>query len=351
MRTYIKMNLSEKHQYITTPEFAVFIGSHISSVKRIAFLSETINSLIKQTKPAGIYISISFENKDLEEIFKKNIMRSPLVNTFSSFYSFYYFIRDEKTPQMKHLEFICSQLRRTIYHPLPQWILFSDDDDTHVEDRVERFAKQIELCEADLNKAVMDPDRLVGLYESHDFGINHKHQRHEYWCYCVRFSLLCEFFKKLEPYPDVIENKCCDIVFGEFLRRRKSSDLFSYIDAKMYNYRRENNTDSVTGRIISKTDVKLRTPNPPSMDCNEIVDYIMEFNDYLHENIEIYMHDTFLRTVVGSQFDDILRAEFLADYALLNYVDVCHKDKLRVYHEHLRAVCLAVYDEGFPPSK
>lgn len=345
----MSLNLAEKQIYITTPKFAVFIGSHISSVKRIAFLTETILSLIKQTKPVGIYISISFDTNILKEIFKRNIVRNPMIDAYSNFYSFYYYIRDEKTPQMKHIELLCSQLHQYMHHPLPEWILFSDDDDTHVEDRVERFAKQIELCESDLDKAGMDPNRLVGLYESHDFGINHKHQRHEYWCYCLRLSLVYEFFKKMAPYPDIIENKCCDIVFGEFLRRRKSVDLFSFIDAKMYNYRRENNTDSVTGRIINKTDVKIRKANPPSMDTNEIVEYIMEFNEYLHENIEIYMHDTFLRTVVGSSFDDILRTEFLADYPLLNYVDVCHKDKLRVYHEHLREACLSVYDEGFPP--
>jgi len=114
----------------------------------------------------------------------------------------------------------------------------------------------------------------------------------------------------------------------------------------MYNYRREDNTDSITGRIMTKDNVNLRTPNPPPMDSNEIVDYIMEFNDYLHKNLDIYMHDTFLRTVVGVKFEEILQAEFLADYPLLEHVDVCHTEKLRVYHERLREVCISIYDEA-----
>lgn len=344
------MNSPDNHTFITTPPFAVFIGSHISSVKRIAFLTETIYSLIKQTIPVGIYISISFDNKDLEEIFKRKIMQSQMVRSFSSFYAFFYFIRKEKTSQMKHLNLLCNQLQSTMYHPLPDWILFSDDDDTHVENRVETFAKQIELCEQDIIRAKADPLRLVGLYETHDFGLNHKKQRHEYWCYCIRFSLLSDFFDKLTPYPDMIENKCCDIVFAEFLRRRKTTDLFSFIEGKLYNYRRENNTDSVTGAIMTKKDVKLRTANPPSMENIAIVDYIIELNDFLSvkENLDIYLHDTFLRTVVGCSFDDILKSEFLADYPLLQYIDVSHVEKLHVYHDWLRQICLSIYDEGFP---
>lgn len=343
------MNSPDKYT-ITTPPFAVFIGSHISSVKRIEFLTETIYSLIKQTIPVGIYISISFDSKELEEIFKLKIAQSQMVMSYSSFYAFFYFIRKEKTPQMKHLNLLCNQLRGSMYHPLPEWILFSDDDDTYVENRVETFSKQIELCEHDIIQAKADPLRLVGLYETHDFGLNHKKQRHEYWCYCVRFSLLSDFFDKLSSYPDVIENKCCDIVFGEFLRRKKSTDLFSFIEGKFYNYRRENNTDSITGVIMTKKGVKIRTANPPSSEDVAIVDYIIELNDYLNvkENLDIYFHDTFLRTVVGCEFDDILKSEFLADYPLLEYTDICHVEKLRVYYDWLRQICVSLYDEGFP---
>jgi len=339
-------NMQDSNNFTETRKIIVMIGSHISNVKRIHFLYETIFSLIKQTYTTGIYLSISFDTKELENDFMKIIIQDKLFEIFSIFCSFHYYIREQKTPQMKHLQLICSHLLAQ-KSPPPEWILFSDDDDTHAEDRVEQFAKRIELCETDLKSRNENLQHLVGLYETHDFGLNHKLQRHEYWCYCVRFSLLCDFFDKLQPYPSVIENKLCDIVLCEFLRRRKEPDLFSFIDAKLYNYRRENNSDSITGRITNKSNMVTRSQNPPPIDSEEIVEYIKELNDYIHKHTHIYLHDTFLRTVVGMKFDDILRAEFLADYPLLKYVDICHTEILRVFHERLREICNSIYDENF----
>ena len=337
-------------KYVDTLLNTVIIGSHISNEKRIVFLSECIFSLILQKKPVRIYISISFETDHLERIFNKAILESKMVETFKNFYPFYYSVEKKKTPQMVHIQNVCNRMRNLIYYPHPEWIFFIDDDDTYSDTRTKLFVERIEECEKDLTANNLDKTRLVGLYESHDFGLNHKEQRHEYWCYCLRFSLLCEFFDRLKLYPDVIENKCCDIVLGEFLRRRKSADLFSFINGKFYNYRRENNTDSVTGSIMTNKDKKTRTPNPPSMNDISIVDYIIEFNDFLNvkENMDIYLHDTYLRTVVGVPFEDILKSEFMADYPLLEYVDICHVDKLRVFHDRLRLICLSIYDDKFP---
>jgi hypothetical protein len=339
--------MQDSNNFAETRKIVVMIGSHISSVKRIHFLYETIFSLIKQTHTTGIYLSISFDTKELEDDFMKIIIEDKLFEIFFTFSSFDFYIRQQKTSQMKHLQQICSQLLEK-KSPPPEWIIFSDDDDTHADERVEQFAKRIELCETDLKSKNENPKLLIGLYESHDFGLNHKLQRHEYWCYCIRFSLLCDFFDKLEPYPDVIENKLCDIVLGEYLRRKGEPELFSFIDAKLYNYRRENNSDSITGIITDKQNMAIRSQNPPPIDSPDIVEYIKEFNEYIYKHAHIYLHDTFLRTVVGMNFDDILRAEFLADYPFLNYIDSCHTEKLRIFHERLREICNSIYDEKFP---
>ena len=339
--------MQDSNKNVETRKIVVMIGSHISSVKRIHFLYETIFSLIKQTQTASIYLSISFDTKELEDDFTKIIIQDKLFEIFFTFCYFHYYIREQKTSQMKHLQLICSQLREK-NSPPPEWVLFSDDDDTHAENRVEQFVKQIEICETDLISKNESPQRLIGLYESHDFGLNHKLQRHEYWCYCIRFSLLCDFFDKLQPYPDVIENKLCDIVLGEFLRRKRLPELFSFIDAKLYNYRRENNSDSITGIITNKTHMVIRSQNPPPIDSPDIAEYVKEFNEYIYKHGHIYLHDTYLKTVVGMNFDEILRTEFLADYPLLKYVDSCHTENLRIFHERLREICNSIYDEKIP---
>jgi hypothetical protein len=209
---------------------------------------------------------------------------------------------------------------------------------------VEKFMERISACLMELDAAGLPRHHLVGVYES-SFGKNHREHRHEYWCYGVRFSLLREFFDKLEAYPDVIDNKCCDVLFAEFLRRSKNEKLFSQITEEMYHYRRDdNNNDSVTGWITEQQTSTVRRAAPPPVDQMEIVDYIIEWNEYLYGNIGIYLHDTYLRTILGFGFDDILQREFLADYPLLGYIDECHENKLKAFHERVREACNLVYD-------
>jgi hypothetical protein len=111
----------------------------------------------------------------------------------------------------------------------------------------------------------------------------------------------------------------------------------------MYHYRRENNDDSITGDIVTRQKAAVRQPHPPPMDDIAIVDYLLDWNDYLHENLRIYLHDTFLRTVVGIDFDEILRAEFQSDYPLLDFVDQRHIETIEREWKQLREVCEKLY--------
>jgi hypothetical protein len=111
----------------------------------------------------------------------------------------------------------------------------------------------------------------------------------------------------------------------------------------MYHYRRENNDDSITGDIVTRQKAAVRVPNPPPLDDFAIVDYVLEWNDYLHDHLSIYLHDTFLRTVVGIEFDAILRAEFQQDYPLLDFIDQRHIERIQTEWTQIREACHALY--------
>jgi len=64
----------------------------------------------------------------------------------------------------------------------------------------------------------------------------------------------------------------------------------------------------------------------------------------LYENMDVYIHDTYLRTLVGCNIDYILRAEFMANYGLIEFVDACHLQKITEYHNRLRDICNELYD-------
>jgi hypothetical protein len=332
--------------------FAVVIASHIFNQRRIEFLLETLLSIIKQTYKSFIYLSISFEKRELEEIFLKHILENEYINNWINTNQFLYFIQNEKTSQMQHFHYICSHIREQKLNEkknTPEWILFSDDDDTYLVNRIEKFAKLTEVCllEMNSNKDVYNDKVFAGIYES-TFGKNHTEHRHEFWCYCVRFSILSDFYNRIENYQYVIDNKCCDILFAEYLRRLNPKYMFSFITDNLYNYRRgDENNESVTGTIMETKEKIVRKSNPPPLDDEKFTEYIFDWNDYLHDNLHIYLHDTFLRTVVGCSFDTILKAEFLLDYPYLDYIDEIHVNKLKFYYDCLRTICMETYDVKF----
>ena len=48
-------------------DFCILMASHISYEHRIPFLVECLESLVKQSLSVPIYVSMSFENKELQE--------------------------------------------------------------------------------------------------------------------------------------------------------------------------------------------------------------------------------------------------------------------------------------------
>jgi len=312
-------------------KFCILIASHISNPKRIGYLKECIESIMKQTIIIPVYLSVSFETPSLQEFFETsmdNPSKNPLINIV---------IKNEKTAQMNHYYQLLD-----VIDPKHQWIMFCDDDDSYQSDRVENLIKSVYQVEEKIKDA--ENVTFAGIYESH-CEKDHREHRHEYWCYCVHIDVLSQFYAKLTPYPDVLDDKCCDVLFAEHLRRSAPTKLFARITEKLYNYRVDNNTDSITG-VIQSTQSKYTNlvQAPPRENVAEWAEYAIYWNEYLYENIQVYIHDTYLRTLVGCELDYILRSEFMKNYELVEFVDKCHVEKIGAYHHRLRDICNELYD-------
>ena len=318
-------------------DFCVAIASHISNPRRIDYLLECLASLTMQTIPVTIYLSISFETDQLYENLASRIgtLSFPVKPVIK--------IMNQKTPQMRHLSLLLEDIAVGGH----QWILFCDDDDTYKPNRVETFInstnKALMECQASSDSGM----KLAGIYES-TFGKIHQDHRHEYWCYCISLEIYSRFFEHLDRHPDVLDHKCCDIVFAEYFRRTGNNYVFGRITEPLYNYRVDNNSDSITGVIVTRQKNEIRRPNPPSEDDEPaLIKYVDELNTYLRENLDVYLHDTYLRSVVGIDFDAILQKEFTADYPFLPYVEQIHIETIRSYWRRLRDICNEVYDIKF----
>jgi len=321
--------MEEEQQFASlASKSCILIASHLSNPKRIHYLVDCLRSLVQQTLLIPIFLSVSFnENEMIKELFMESMQEfNGKINIF---------IREEKTPQMRHFLLLLEQVRQQY-----DWIMFCDDDDTYDPKRVENLVKSIFI----IQQQTKSPDKIfAGLYESH-CEKDHREHRHEYWCYFINRCIMERFYHSIRDHPDIIDHKCCDVLFGEFMRRLGLNYFFARLDMRLYNYRVTENQDSVTGVIQAKQGVYTRQTQHPPLGDPQLPDYILDWNDYLYANLEVYMHDVFLRTLVGCKMEYILQAEFRTDYDLLPYVDKCHTQKMRDFHDYLRGVCAKLYD-------
>jgi len=313
-------------------KMCIVIASHLSKKDRISYLMECLDSLDSQTLPVSIYLSISFEN---------DTIKAELMDTLKekNYNKLNLRVKENKTPQMRHILLLLKELEEK-----HRWVMFCDDDDIYEKNRVEMITKNIYYGEIECQNA--HKKKLAGLYES-TFGKDHREHRHEYWCYCVNIEVLKRFYNRLENYPDIVDNKCCDVLFAEYLRRICSDYLYCRIQEKLYNYRVDDNTDSITGVIRGNQQKFTRLNTPPPIGDPAFSDYVLDWDDFLRENIEVYIHDVFLRTIVGCNLDYILRAEFRAEYELMQFVDQDVPNKIKAKYEYWHNVCNKLYDIPF----
>uniref|UniRef100_A0A6C0IPI8 Glycosyltransferase 2-like domain-containing protein n=1 Tax=viral metagenome TaxID=1070528 RepID=A0A6C0IPI8_9ZZZZ len=283
----------------------------------------------------SIYLSISFETDDLVSELDKQLQNN---DTISSCGFLNIYRRQKKTSQMLHFYLLLETCK--LSH---EWIMFCDDDDTYEPNRSMHIAKIITTAKHQIENETTGQLHLAGVYES-TFGKSHRQHRHEYWCYCVNKQLLEDFYNIIYVHPEVINDKCCDVLFAEYLRRKANNWIFLQLPVKYYNYRVENNADSVTGNIKAKQSKYTLTTKPPDIASNVWSEYVFGWNEYVHENMPGYLHDTYLRSIVGCSLDTILQSEFLANYPLLPFVDKDHEEKISKKHAYLREVCNELYD-------
>jgi len=218
---------------------AILMPSHIYYKLQIDLLDKSIISLLEQTAPLDIYISISFENEEYKKSFTNNILRKygKKINFIFS---------DKQLYQMEHLRKLSSKIADKQY----DMIMFCDDDDTYNVNRVEKF---IESFEYGQKISKMKYKSFSGVKEIVNSD-NPELEIPEYWCYGVIPDVLLDFFSHFNDNNiHLINHKFGDMYFRHYLRKNKIHlnwliiDIFDKKD-KLYYYN-INNSNSITGSI------------------------------------------------------------------------------------------------------
>jgi glycosyltransferase involved in cell wall biosynthesis len=328
---------------LVATSFCIAIASHISNIKRVQYLQECLRSLAAQSVPIFIYLSISFASQDIRE-YTLNCLYMDASIIAPEYLNIR--IRDQKTSQMRHYWLLYLEIAKK-----HDWIMFCDDDDTYHPHRTSRIIQTIHEAHCQINminisrEQSVQPFLLAGLYENVS-QTDHRTQRHEYWCYCICMGMLGRFFEVVEPSPGILDDRCCDVLLAEYLRRKSPEWVYVKIQDPLYNYRVDENADSVTGFIQTNQHKYTIQTSPPPIGDDAWLNYVLHWNDFLHENLHIFLHDTYLRTLVGCELDAILRTEFKHNYAILDYVDQKHVNLIIELYNRVRMVCGQLYDLG-----
>ena len=247
---------------LNTKLFCIAVASHISNESRIPYLIECLTSLTTQTIPVEVYLSISCVNDEVKEKTLNSINNeNKILNEYLNIR-----VREQKTSQMRHYFMLYQEI-----HQKHQWILFCDDDDTYHKDRTNYFMQTTQTTELKFDTANETRDvtlpklEFAGLYENISQPTHHT-KRHEYWSYCIRMDLLTCFFNVVEPTIGVLDDRCCDVLFAEYLRRKSPEWVYATINQSLYHYREDENDDSITGFIQMNQHKYTNQTSPPPLD-------------------------------------------------------------------------------------
>jgi len=212
-------------------KIVVLIPTHLSNVNQLESLERCLNSLILQTYKIDIYISISYENDIYKAYFLDNIY-----NKFKNNCNFIF--NTLRLYQMEHLYNLFNIIKNKY-----DLILFCDDDDYYLKERVENFYIYIEN---------IGMENISGIREI--YNDPEPCQMFEYWQYGLTNKTLLDFFHIFELYKklELFKHKFADMYLSRYLSiSQKNKNYINMQCAKntrlyIYDY---DNINSITNTI------------------------------------------------------------------------------------------------------
>ena len=253
----------------------IIVASHISKAYRLKYLCECLQSLVEQTVIIPIYLSISFENDLVKNVYHKIMDKNGLLNNNN----ITIFEIKDKTSQFRHIFNVFEYIKNDF-----EYVMFCDDDDTYVNNRVELFINGIEGALSVIEKG----KKLVGIYEGKN-DKTHIDEYKEYWSYCIKTIYIQEFIVKINSggFDKFVDHNMFDVIFSSYLRFMDNTHVFVSYPLMLYNYRKNTN-DSVTANM---------------QNGQHIDDTTSTFNEFLWSKKDSIKNNIFVKNAMGHDYD------------------------------------------------
>jgi hypothetical protein len=306
-------------------ETCIIVPSHINNINRTKLFICCIQSLINQTEPIPIYLSVSFETELDKTLFDRLVKK---INLFDDTIIHIIF-REKKTSQFRHIEKVIDIIKDNY-----KYVMFCDDDDTYENDRVKSFINMIKCG----HNSCPEDKIFVGVYEMTN-SESHSTRFYEYWSYCINVNFIINFINiiKINNYDYVIDNKFCDVLFSTYLRHLDNKHLFVSIDEKLYNYNR--NVYSITIKTLKQNEI-----NHKKAKINErnFETFIRGLNEHIEENINDVKDNILLLCSTKMSFENILKKLLEENYEFKNNINNTI-EKIKNEYDDIKYLCDILY--------
>ena len=220
----------------------IIVPCHIKYNFQFTYLVKCLFSLEKQTYENNIVVGISFVN-EVEYLFFKDIIFPIFKNKVK------FIIQRKQTFQMIHIYHCLQKLQKC------DLILFCDDDDYFIPNRVETFVK---LKQENGNSKI-----IREIIPGHN-------EESEYWCYGLEPCLLNDFYKIAKNNIHYLHHKFGDMYLRNFLLHTQNyGDILGFTAKKpLYVYNTENENSII--RTIKRKKEEMEKEG--KIDYEEILD-------------------------------------------------------------------------------
>ena len=253
-------------------KIVVLIPTHIYYDKQILLLERCLDSIINQTYKINIYVSISYEY----DTYKDKVLNL-IHNKFENKITFIF--NSNKLYQMEHLYNLFNIIKNKY-----DLIMFCDDDDYYLKERVENFY----ICYSEHNKSVCAGIREIYTNPS-------PIEIYEYWQYGLTNKTLEDFFNVFEIFKklDLFKHKFADMYLSCYLKCSQINHVYINMifnkNTPVYIHD-ENNKYSICNNIANND---LLQQNKDNLLLNIITNYppIKNYNQFCESKwYKLYAH-------------------------------------------------------------